>query len=154
MSIKLYISFLAFLLLACNQENDNSDSVCPTVLCATPTQFFKLKFIDKDKQTDLFFGTVAKYSLNDLKIYSSRFKRNIDFNVDSTTKSDKYILISTSVTDEFAIKLANTATDELKVETKFINQTCCDILQITQLKLNNSVLSFSNTSPTVILLQK
>jgi hypothetical protein len=154
MSIKLYISFLAFLLLACNQANDNSDSVCPAVLCATPTQFFKLKFIDKDKQTDLFFGTAAKYSLNDLKIYSSRFKRNIDFNVDSTNKSDRYIVISTSVTDEFAIKLANIATDELKVETKFIDQPCCDILQITQLKLNNSVLYFSNTSPTIILVQK
>ena len=158
----MLVRFLLFSILmitlsfGCNLEDDNS-LVCPAVLCISPEQSFKLKFLDKNSDVDLLFGTGIggiKYNLSDVKIYSSRFKKNVDFKIDSTNKTNKLLFFSTLVTDEFIISLGNLPTDKLSVETQFIDQPCCDELRLTKLTLNASAIPFTQFTPTTIVLKK
>lgn len=152
----LFVSLLIFL-SGCKVASDNSANICPqaALLCTTPTQFFKLRFVDKSNvNLDLIFGSYAKFSLVDLVIHSERHNKNLNFTIDSTDRMNKYILFSTPGTDEFSIRLPNLSKDTLMAETAFVNSGCCGSLIITKLTLNKNVLSFSNTSPTVILLKK
>ena len=158
----MLVRFLLFSILiitlsfGCNLEDDN-DLVCPAVVCNTPEQTFNLKFLNKNSDADLLFGSITsgvKYQLSDVKIFSSRFKKNIDFKIDSANKTNKFLIFSTLVTDEFIISLANQPTDKLSVETQFIDQPCCDELRLTKLTLNASTISFTRFIPTTIILKK
>jgi len=152
----LFSILLITLSFGCNLEDDN-DLVCPAVVCNTPEQTFNLKFLNKNSDADLLFGSITsgvKYQLSDVKIFSSRFKKNIDFKIDSANKTNKFLVFSTLVTDEFIISLANQPTDKLSVETQFIDQPCCDELRLTKLTLNASTISFTRFIPTTIILKK
>ena len=152
----LFSVLLITLSFGCNLEDDNS-LVCPAVLCTAPEQSFKLKFLDKNSDVDLLFGSFTsgvKYQLSDVKIYSSRFKKNVEFKIDSTNKTNKFLVFSTLVTDEFIISLGNLPTDKLIVETQFIDQPCCDELRLTKLTLNASVIPFTQFTPVTIILKK
>ncbi|MBU0695821.1 MAG: hypothetical protein KKE39_04770 [Bacteroidetes bacterium] len=152
----LFVSILIFL-LGCKVASDNSANICPqaALSCITPVQFFKLKFVDKSNSNlDLIFGRNAKYNYNDVVIYSIRHNKNLNFTIDSTDRTNKYILFSTPGTDEFSIRLPNLNKDTLMAETAFVNSGCCGSLNITKLTLNKSALPFSNTNPTIILLKK
>ncbi len=154
--IILLASFLIFF-LGCKDASDNSASICPTAAlsCTTPVQFFKLKFVDKNNTNlDLIFGNNAKFSVNDVIVHSVRQNKNVNFTIDSTDKVSKYLIFSTPGTDEFSIRLPNLNKDTLLVETAFITSGCCGNLNITKLTLNKNAISFSNTSPTIILLKK
>ena len=155
--MKFKILFVSILisLLGCKVASDNSTNICPqaALSCITPMQFFKLKFVDKSN-LDLIFGSNAKYNYNDVVIYSIRHNKNLNFTIDSTDRTNKYILFSTPGTDEFSIRLPNLNKDTLMVETAFVNSGCCGSLNITKLTLNKTSLSFSNTNPTIILLKK
>ena len=153
----LLLSILLITLsFGCNLEDDNS-LVCPAVLCIAPEQSFKLKFLDNNSDVDLIFGTGIggiKYNLSDVKIYSSRFKKNVEFKIDSTNKTNKFLVFSTLVTDEFIISLGNLPTDKLSAETQFIDQPCCNQLKLTKLTLNSAVIPFVQFTPTTIVLKK
>ena len=156
MRFLLFSILLITLSFGCNLEDDN-DLVCPAVVCTTSEQTFNLKFLNKNSDNDLLFGssiTGVKYNLIDVKIYSTRFKKNLDFRVDSTNKSNRFLIFSTNVTDEFIISLANQPADKLSVETQFIHQPCCDELRLTKLTLNASAISFTQFTPTTIILKK
>ncbi|MBD3749910.1 MAG: hypothetical protein IE931_10470 [Sphingobacteriales bacterium] len=154
----LLITVFGFIVLdSCKTDNKSLNSICPSsaiASCAVPQQFFKIKFIDRDQLTDLLFGAKAKYHLEDLKIYSTRYAKDISFSLDSTEQNQKYIMFSTKGTDQFIIKLADEPKDNLLVETKYNDDSCCGQLNITQLTLNNSKIAFTNHSPTVIILKK
>lgn len=123
-------------MMACN--NQESDKICPAVLCAPPTQNLRLKITDKSL-SNLIFNT-NRLQRTDLSIYSFRLKENISFNVDSTVSTTRYISFKTSISDEFIIKVGTVLSDTLKVETKFLDEDCCGTLQITKLSFNNKVL--------------
>ena len=156
MRFLLFSILLITLSFGCNLEDDN-DLVCPAVICTTSEQTFNLKFLNKNSDNDLLFGssiTGVKYNLIDVKIYSTRFKKNLDFRVDSTNKSNRFLIFSTNVTDEFIISLANQPIDKLIVETQFIDQPCCDELRLTKLSLNASVIPFTQFLPKTVILKK
>ena len=156
MRFLIFSILLITLSFGCNLEDDN-DLVCPAVVCTTPEQTFKLKFLDKTTEVDLIFGnniTQAKYKLSDFSVYSTRFKKNLTFEVDSSNKTNKFLLFSTLVTDEFIISLGNQPTDKLSIETQFIDQPCCDELRLTKLTLNASAIPFTQFTPTTIILKK
>lgn len=154
----LFIAVLSFIVLdSCQTDNKSQTSICPSYAvasCAIPQQSFRIKFIDSANLTDLLFGTSAKYRLEDLKIHSTRYAKDISFSVDSTDQTQKYIIFSTKGTDQFTIKLADRTKDNLLVETKYNDEACCGELNITQLTLNNTKIAFTNNSPTVIVLKK
>lgn len=159
--MKVRFLFFSILLITLNQgcslEKKDNDLVCPAVLCTTLEQSFKLKFLDKNTDADLLFGTSlsgVKYNSGQVKIYSTRFKKDLEFKIDSTIKTNRFIVFSTTVTDEFIIGLANLNTDKLSAETQFIDQPCCDELKLTKLTLNSSSLTFTQSSPTTIILKK
>ena len=156
MRFLIFSILLITLSFGCNLEDDN-DLVCPAVVCTTPEQTFKLKFLDKTTEVDLIFGnniTQAKYKLSDVSVYSTRFKKNLTFEVDSANKTNKFLVFSTLVTDEFIISLGNQPTDKLSIETQFIDQPCCDELRLTKLTLNASAIPFTQFTPTTIILKK
>ena len=158
-NFKSLILFLIFLIFSsCDQEDELPDnSICATILCVPAVSFFKLKFVDKNTDANLLFNDTnngMKYNLSDVKIYSTRFRKNLDFRVDSANKSDRFLIFSTAVTDEFIISLANQPTDKLSVETQFIDQPCCDELRLTKLTLNASAIPFTQFTPTTIILKK
>lgn len=161
MKIKLTIVGFFLITLVINSCTDKESglnfSTCATVKCAPPSQTFKLKFLDKTTEVDLIFGNIiiqAKYKLSDVSVYSTRFKKNLTFEVDSANKTNKFLFFSTLVTDEFIISLANQPTDKLIVETQFIDQPCCDELKLTKLTLNASAMPFTQFTPTIIILKK
>lgn len=160
MGLKLIFGFFLLVVVlffgSCIKKEDSSiaNSLCSTVDCAQPSKTFNVHILDKSDSSDLLFGSTSKYLLSDVKIYSSRLKKNIDLSVDSTNKSNKFIKFQTYGTDEFVIHFASTKSDSLKVETKFIAESCCGKLDISNLKLNNQTISFSNTVPTTIILKK
>lgn len=154
----LFIAILGFIVLdSCQTDTKSKTSICPSYAvasCAIPQQSFRIKFIDGVHLTDLLFGANAKYQLQDLKIHSTRYAKDISFNVDSSDKTQKYIIFSTNGTDQFTIKLADRPKDNLLVETKYNDEACCGQLNITQLTLNNEKIAFTNNSPTIIVLKK
>lgn len=154
----IQILLLCLVFSSCTQENELPDnSICANIDCIPAISFFKLKFVDKTTDTDLIysnFSNGAKYNLGDVKIYSTRFKKDLDFSVDSANKSNRFLVFSTAVTDEFIISLANQPTDKLSVETQFINQPCCNQLKLTKLSLNSAVIPFVQFTPTTIILKK
>ncbi len=154
-SLILFFCFLA--ISACTVDGvDSNSSICPATPCNPVSKIFKVKFLDKDKGTDLLFGASARLGLREVTIYSKRYKKNIEFNVDSINNSDKYLVFSTTGTDEFLIRTSSysTSEDSLMVETKFVDSGCCGYLDITKLTLNNTSLSFSNSAPPIIILRK
>ncbi len=157
MKFKILLVSIVISLSGCKVASDNSTNICPqaALSCTTPMQFFKLKFVDKnDLNLDLIFGSNAKYNSNDVVIYSIRLNKNLNFTIDSTDRTNKYILFSTPGTDEFSIRLSNLNKDTLMAETTFVNSGCCGSLNITKLTLNKSSQPFSNANPTIILLKK
>lgn len=160
MEIRALIVFLGFIFFSsCSSEEDSllSPNACPAVLCAVPQQSFNLKFLEKNTEVDLLFAnntTQARYKINDVSIYSTRFKKNIAFQVDSTNKTNRFILFSTAVTDEFIIGLGNLPHDKLSAETQFVDQPCCNLLKLTRLTLNSVAVPFTQSSPTAIILKK
>lgn len=136
MKIIYPLFILSIFMMSCN--NQENDKICPTALCAPPTQNLRLKITDKGL-SNLIFNT-GRLQQADLSIYSFRLKENISFNVDSTISTTRYISFKTSISDEFIIKVGTVLSDTLKVETKFLDQDCCGTLQITKLSFNNKVL--------------
>ena len=157
---KIVILFITYLIFgSCNQKESDlfNPGACAVVFCAIPEQSFNLKFLDKNTEADLLFSNIInspKYKLADVKIYSSRFKKNVDFKIDSTNKTNKILVFSTLVTDEFIISLGNLPTDKLSAETQFIDQPCCNQLKLTKLTLNSAVIPFVQFTPTTIILKK
>jgi hypothetical protein len=152
----LFSILLITLSFGCNLKDDNN-LVCPAVVCTTNEQTFNLKFLNKNSDADLLFGSITsgvKYQVSDVKIYSARFNKNVDFKIDSTNKTNKFLFFSTAVTDEFIITLGNLPTDKLSAETQFIDQPCCDQLKLTKLTLNFTQLTFNPATPTTIILKK
>ncbi|MEO5910731.1 MAG: hypothetical protein ABIP95_07565 [Pelobium sp.] len=161
MGLKLRFGFFAgvallFFYSCVKKEDSNIPNThnCALVLCTQASKTFNIHILDKSNSSDLIFGSNPKYRFNDVKIYSTRLKKNIDLSVDSTDKSNKFIRFETFGTDEFVIYFASTTPDSLKVETKFIAESCCGKLDITNLNLNNQSIQFSNTVPTTITLKK
>lgn len=160
MKIKALIVFLGVILFtscASEEESLSSPNACATVKCASPLQTFQLKFLEKTTEVDLLFAnsiTQARYKLSDVSIYSSRFKKNLTFQVDSTNKTNRFLIFSTAVTDEFVITLANLPADKLSAETQFIDQPCCDQLILTKLTLNSTAVPFTQSNPSTIILKK
>jgi len=153
----LFLGFILFNACSANDSESLNSDVFPAVVCMPPAQSFKLKFSDKNTGTDLLFDNLlrpTKYKLTDVNIYSSRFKKNLEFSVDSINKTNRFIVFSTAVTDEFFIRLAQNSADKLSAETQFIDQPCCDELKLTKLTLNSTALSFVQFSPTTIILKK
>lgn len=153
-----FITFIGFIVLnSCQTNNKSQTSICPSYAiasCAIPQITFKIKLIDSVRLTDLLFGANARYHLDDLKIHSTRYAKDISFSVDSSEQNQKYILFTTNGTDDFTIKLADRPKDNLVVETKYSDEACCGKLNITQLSLNHLKIAFTNSSPTVIVLKK
>src|SRR6476659_5599039 len=106
MKFKILLAGSLILFLGCKDAKESSAGLCPATLCAIPTQSFRLKFVDKNNvNADLIFGSYAKISLKDVTIHSIRHNKNLDFSVDSLDSANKYILFSTTGTDEFSINL-------------------------------------------------
>lgn len=160
MKIKALIVFLGVILFnscASEEESLSSSDACATILCAVPQQSFKLKFLERNTETDLLFAnsiTQARYKLSDVSIYSTRFKKNLTFQVDSTNKTNRFLIFSTPVTDEFIITLANLPQDKLSAETQFVDKPCCHQLILTKLTLNSTTVPFTQSNPTTIILKK
>lgn len=147
---RVYFFICLTLLLSCTQKEENN-TICPAVLCAAPSQNFKLKILDIKTNADLIFAPDRK--LSDLKIHSFRFKKDIDFGVDSTDKTNRYIIFSTSVSDEFRITLGSLSSDTVKVETRFVDEDCCGRLEITSLTASLP-LSFNTLPSNIIIIKK
>lgn len=140
---------------SCSQKDDLPDnSRCAGIDCGPAISYFKLKFVDKTTDVDLLNNNGAKYNVSDVRIYSTRFKKDLDFRVDSANKTNRFLVFSTAVTDEFIISLANQPTDKLSAETQFIDLPCCDQLKITKLTLNSTSIPFEQFLPTTIILKK
>lgn len=157
MKIKALIVFLGVILFtSCASEEESllSSDACATILCAVPQQSFKLKFLERNTETDLLFAnsiTQSRYKLSDVSIYSTRFKKNLTFQVDSTNKTNRFLVFSTAVTDEFIVTLANLPQDKLSAETQFVDKPCCDQLILTKLTLNSTTVPFTQSNPIIIL---
>lgn len=153
MAQRFYFFIFFTLLLSCTQKED-TNTICPQLRCATPSQSLRLKIVDAKSNIDLIFNQGRK--LSDLRIYSFRLKNNIDFNVDSTDKNNPYVVFNTSISDEFKVSLGDLPPDTVKVETRFVNEDCCGRLEITSLSANKSLqpLGFNSVLSNIIIIKK
>jgi hypothetical protein len=153
MMLNKFIIFVGGILIFCNScKQDQKLNNCANVKCASPFIELKLKFIDKQTENDLLFGLNKKYKLNDVNIYSSRLKKDIDFKVDSTDLKSSSIVFNSNSSDEFTVSIAKIKADVLKVETKYTKTDCCGTLELAGFTSNysNSAFAFNNSNIIII----
>ncbi len=136
---------------SCKQEEKLNN--CANVNCVPPSILLRLKFEDNKTGNDLLFGLNKKYVLNDVTIYSSRLKKDLEFKVDSSDSRSNSIIFISNSSDEFAISLAGKKVDVLKVETKFLKEDCCGTLQLSSLVSNNFNSSLANANQNLIVIK-
>jgi hypothetical protein len=104
---------------------------------------------------DLLFSSNPAYTISDLKVYSSAFKQNIPFGVDSVDRSNRFILISLPSSDILTLKLANKSEDIVTVEIKDGSTGCCGSILLKRLQVNQSLICAPcNIWPEPIILSK
>ncbi len=149
MNFKIFFAGYIFIFLsACSAKED----LCTAYQCSAPVKKLKLKFRDSNN-FDLLFSTNATYSLNDLKIQSSLFNADLSFGIDSTDKSNRYVLIPFFHSQNLRIKLANKQEDNIEIETALQEVRCCEIIKITSLKINGTTIctNCSTIEPIVLI---
>ncbi len=131
------------LLLFSNCKQTEKLDDCSLVDCLQPSITLKLKFVDNNSNQDLIFGSNSKFKSSQIQLYSSRFNKNLEFQIDSLDKNQKFVTFKTGVSDEININLSGSNINKLKIETKFTKQDCCGSLSITNLTLNGLNIPFN-----------
>jgi hypothetical protein len=136
MNSKIFFAgYIIVFLSACSVKED----LCAAYQCSAPVVNLKLKFTDSNKQ-DLLFSAGAVYSVSDLKIQNSPLGIDLSFGIDSMDKSNKYILLPVSYSQNFKIKLANRPEDNIEIRTAFQEARCCEIIKILSFKVNGTTI--------------
>ena len=136
MNLKVFFAgYILIFLSACNVKED----LCTAYQCSAPVVKLKLKFIDSNNQ-DLFFSAPAVYHLTDLKIQSALSGADLSFGIDTTDKSDRYIILPISYSQKLRIKLANKPEDSLQIETVFKEARCCETINVLSFRVNGTTI--------------
>ena len=147
MKLKFWIIGLILLNTSCVQQDS---LVCPAVVCTTEIKQIKLEFVDQNG-FNLIGAKSSFNAINDIQVYSSRFKKNVNTEIEPNTNHVNFFVHGS---DEFNITYNGLKADILKVETKYNADDCCGVLDFTKLTLNNSSITFNNSNPTIITLKK
>ena len=153
MTIKKVLAYcIALLIIGCDSKKEE-EKLCVAFACDIASVRLKLKFVDINTNQDLLFSSNAPYHKSDLKVYNNLNNQELSFGIDSTDKSNRYIILSSTISQTFRVKLADKPQDLISVETKFINEGCCGNMQLKNLKLNQTTVctSCSDIQPIVLL---
>ncbi|OAQ40497.1 hypothetical protein A5893_05995 [Pedobacter psychrophilus] len=143
---------IGFIIFSCGCKQEEKLNNCANVKCESPSIILRLRFEDSRTGNDLLFGLNKKYGLNDISIYSSRLKKEVEFKIDGSNVKNSSILFVSNSSDEFTISLAKIKVDVLKVETKYTKSDCCGTLELAGFASTNanSAIAYNNSNIIII----
>ena len=123
-------------MMSCNR----TEELCTAYLCEEPLMIdIKIKYRDAATSQDLLFSANAPYQISDLTWSSSLYQQRIPLGIDSTNKSNRFILLSIPAASQtLTIKLADKPADTIKLETQHKDEGCCGKIEVIKFTLNQT----------------
>ncbi|MFI5161479.1 MAG: hypothetical protein ACHQHN_09385 [Sphingobacteriales bacterium] len=145
-SLVVLLTFFA-LWMSCKNTPSSKCGPCPEYAQLAPV--LNVRIVDKTTGQDLFLSPNSPYTYSDLKVTTSLPGQDVYITVDSTQKDDRVLRIIAPTSQTFTIKLAALSANELSIVTKQDSPSCCPVLKVSKITLDNTVIcspcSFGDT---------
>lgn len=132
----LFFALVLFSVMGCVKEKDNK--ICLEE-CNNASKTLKLNIVEEESNLS-FLASNQKNQENalPLKIYSKRLKKELPYSIE---KGTNYIVFDIIGSDEIEVWISNKLEDTIKLETKYIKDECCGILDIVRLHVNDAYIA-------------
>jgi len=126
-------------LLSCNNTTEIKKPCGPCPLLAIYGPFIKVKIVDKVTNADLFLSPSSPYKFSDLKVTSSINATNVDVRADTSQTNNRFIMLLSTASQTFVLKLAALPADTMNVVAKMDSPRCCPIVRVSTIMLNHNL---------------
>ncbi|WP_405206821.1 hypothetical protein [Aquimarina sp. LLG6339-5] len=135
------VSFFSLILMMVLLFGSCNSSDCELVVCA-PDALFRFEIVNSDGENVISNGTLQ---VNNIMILDINNQNTIDFAAINENNATILVINSTSIstgTTAYSIEISNSELFALELTTERINGECCDVINFSNLEIQNSEFVF------------